>query len=101
MCTSLLQPLSQTLYKSQTEVEIRCSQKQKHGRHISKKHYLTIDMTCEDCDELSCLQCAKTDHKDRDWKAILTVGSLRRRELKKNMCKIKEEDVKEIDGKIK
>lgn len=33
-----------------------------------EKHNLTIDMTCEDCDELSCLQCAKTDHKDMTGK---------------------------------
>eukprot|EP00105_Crassostrea_gigas_P028289 XP_011449897.1 PREDICTED: E3 ubiquitin-protein ligase TRIM33-like [Crassostrea gigas] len=65
------------------------------------KHYLNIDMTCEDCDEFICSQCAKTDHKDHDWKTIPTAGSLRRRELKKTLSKVKEKDIAEIDEKIK
>ncbi|XP_065925876.1 uncharacterized protein [Magallana gigas] len=65
-----------------------------------EKHNFTIDITCEDCDEFICSQCAKTDHKDHDWKTIPTAGSLRRRELKKTMCKIKEEDVKTMDEKV-
>lgn len=68
---------------------------------MCEKHDLTIDMTCEDCDEFICSQCAKTDHKDHDWKTIPTAGSLRRRELKKTLSKVKEEDVIEIDEKIK
>uniref|UniRef100_A0A8W8MDG1 B box-type domain-containing protein n=1 Tax=Magallana gigas TaxID=29159 RepID=A0A8W8MDG1_MAGGI len=65
------------------------------------KHDLNIDMTCEDCDEFICSQCAKTDHKDHDWKTIPTAGSLRRRELKKTLSKVKEKDIAEIDEKIK
>uniref|UniRef100_K1R4R3 Uncharacterized protein n=1 Tax=Magallana gigas TaxID=29159 RepID=K1R4R3_MAGGI len=68
---------------------------------MCEKHDLTIDMTCEDCNEFICSQCAKTDHKDHDWKTIPTAGSLRRRELKKTLSKVKEEDVTEIDEKIK
>uniref|UniRef100_K1P1S7 Uncharacterized protein n=1 Tax=Magallana gigas TaxID=29159 RepID=K1P1S7_MAGGI len=64
------------------------------------KHDLNIDMTCEDCDEFICSQCAKTDHKDHDWKTIHTAGSLRRRELKKTLSKVKEKDIAEIDEKI-
>uniref|UniRef100_A0A8W8M5C0 B box-type domain-containing protein n=3 Tax=Magallana gigas TaxID=29159 RepID=A0A8W8M5C0_MAGGI len=65
------------------------------------KHDLNIDMTCEDCDEFICSQCAKTDHKDHDWKTIPTAGSLRRRELKKTLSKVKENDIAEIDKKMK
>ncbi|XP_052703772.1 uncharacterized protein LOC128180031 [Crassostrea angulata] len=65
-----------------------------------EKHDLRIDMTCEDCDEFICSECAKTDHKDHDWKTIPTAGSLRRRELKKTLNKIKEEDVKKMEKKI-
>ncbi|XP_052683071.1 uncharacterized protein LOC128163495 [Crassostrea angulata] len=65
------------------------------------KHDLNIDITCEDCDEFICSQCAKTDHKDHDWKTIPTAGSQRRRELKKTLSKVKEEDIAEIDEKIK
>ncbi|XP_052683464.1 uncharacterized protein LOC128163835 [Crassostrea angulata] len=65
------------------------------------KHDLNIDITCEDCDEFICSQCAKTDHKDHDWKTIHTAGSQRRRELKKNLSKVKEKDIAEIDEKIK
>ncbi|XP_065925025.1 E3 ubiquitin-protein ligase TRIM71-like [Magallana gigas] len=68
---------------------------------MCEKHDLTIDMTCENCDEFICSQCAKTDHKDHDWKTISTAGSLRRRELKKTLSKVKVEDVTEIDEKIK
>uniref|UniRef100_K1Q441 Uncharacterized protein n=1 Tax=Magallana gigas TaxID=29159 RepID=K1Q441_MAGGI len=65
------------------------------------EHDLRIDMTCEDCDEFICSQCAKTDHKDHDWKTITTAGSLRRRELKKTLRRVKEKDIAEIDEKIK
>ncbi|XP_052681368.1 uncharacterized protein LOC128162234 [Crassostrea angulata] len=65
------------------------------------EHELNVDMTCEDCDEFICSQCAKTDHKDHDWKTIPTAGSLRRRELKKTLSKVKEKDIAEIDVKIK
>uniref|UniRef100_A0A8W8MGT2 B box-type domain-containing protein n=1 Tax=Magallana gigas TaxID=29159 RepID=A0A8W8MGT2_MAGGI len=68
---------------------------------MCEKHDLTLDMTCEDCDEFICSQCAKTDHKDHDWKTISTAGSQRRRELKKTLGKVKEEDVKMMDEKIK
>ncbi|XP_065928726.1 tripartite motif-containing protein 2-like [Magallana gigas] len=65
------------------------------------KHDLNIDITCEDCDEFICSQCAKTDHKDHDWKTIPTAGSQRRRELKKTLSNVKEKDIAEIDEKIK
>ncbi|XP_065925641.1 uncharacterized protein [Magallana gigas] len=68
---------------------------------MCEKHDLTIDMTCEDCNEFICSQCAKTDHKDHDWKTISTAGSLRRRKLKKTLRRVKDEDVTEIDEKIK
>uniref|UniRef100_A0A8W8IYZ2 B box-type domain-containing protein n=1 Tax=Magallana gigas TaxID=29159 RepID=A0A8W8IYZ2_MAGGI len=66
-----------------------------------EKHNFRIDMTCEDCDEFICSQCAKTDHKDHDWKDISTAGNLRRGELKKTLSKVKEEDVTEIDKNIR
>lgn len=47
------------------------------------KHDLTIDMTCDDCDEFICSQCAKSDHKDHYWKTISTAGIQRRKELRK------------------
>ncbi|XP_052703520.1 uncharacterized protein LOC128179874 [Crassostrea angulata] len=70
--------------------------------HIPKceKHDLIIDLTCEDCDEFICSQCARTDHKEHDWKTISTAGSLRRRELKKTLVKVKEGDMTEIDENI-
>ncbi|XP_065926117.1 E3 ubiquitin-protein ligase TRIM38-like [Magallana gigas] len=57
---------------------------------MCEKHNVNIDITCEDCDEFICSQCAKTDHKDHDWKTIPTAGSLRRRELKKTLGKVKD-----------
>lgn len=68
---------------------------------ICEKHYLIINMICDDCDEFICSRCAKTDHKEHDWKTISTTGSLKRRDLKKTLTKVKDEDVKEMDKKIK
>uniref|UniRef100_A0A8W8MUN2 B box-type domain-containing protein n=1 Tax=Magallana gigas TaxID=29159 RepID=A0A8W8MUN2_MAGGI len=65
-----------------------------------EKHDLRIDLTCEDCDEFICSQCAKTDHKDHDWTTIPTAGSLKRRELRKTLSKVKEEDVKKMEKNI-
>lgn len=67
---------------------------------MCKKHDLKIDMICDDCEEFICKQCAKTDHKNHDWNTISTAGTLRRRELKKTLGKIKEEDLKELSEKI-
>lgn len=68
---------------------------------MCEKHNMNIDITCEDCDKFICSQCAKTDHKDHDWKTIPTAGKLRRGELKKTLGKIKEKDVKTIEEKIR
>lgn len=35
---------------------------------MCEKHSMNIDITCEDYDEFICSQCAKSDHKDHDWK---------------------------------
>lgn len=59
-------------------------------------------MTCDDCDEFICSQCAKSDHKDHYWKTISTAGIQRRKELRKNaLSKKKGENVKKMEGKIK
>lgn len=50
---------------------------------MCQKHNLNIDITCADCDEFICSQCAKTGHNDHDWKTIPTAGIHRRRELNK------------------
>lgn len=68
---------------------------------MCEKHSINIDITCEDCDEFICSQCAKTDHKDHDWKTIPTAGSLRRRDLQKTLGKVKEKNVKTIEEKIR
>ncbi|XP_061165854.1 tripartite motif-containing protein 75-like [Saccostrea echinata] len=63
-------------------------------------HELPIDMICEDCDKFICAECAKTDHRNHDWKTLPTAASLRRRGLLNFMKKIKEEDFSGIDEKI-
>lgn len=67
---------------------------------MCERHELIINMICEDCVEFICSQCAKTDHKDHNWKTISTAGIQRRKELKKTLSKFKEKDVKEMDNKI-
>uniref|UniRef100_K1R9X8 Uncharacterized protein n=1 Tax=Magallana gigas TaxID=29159 RepID=K1R9X8_MAGGI len=39
---------------------------------MCEKHFLRKDITCDDCDEFICKQCAKTDHVDHDWTTIST-----------------------------
>lgn len=63
---------------------------------VCDKHYLKIDITCDDCDKFICSKCAKTDHDDHDWKTIPTAGILRRKELQKTLDKVKEKNLKEI-----
>lgn len=46
------------------------------------KHDLRKDIICEDCYNFICSQCAKTVHKEHEWKTIFT-GSLGRRKLKR------------------
>lgn len=68
---------------------------------MCEKHSLYIDMTCEDCDKFICAQCAKSDHREHDWNTITTAGSLRRKNLKKILTKVKEKDMKEMDEKVR
>lgn len=49
---------------------------------------------------LFALNVPKTDHKDHEWRTIITTGIQKRKELKKNLSKIREKDVKEMDKKI-
>lgn len=67
---------------------------------ICEKHDLLIDLTCEDCKEFICSQCAKTDHKDHDWTTISTVATKRRIELKESLFKMKEEGMQKMDEKM-
>lgn len=73
------------------------------GEHIltCEKHDLIIDMICEDCDEFICTRCAKTDHKEHDWKTIPTAGSQRRGELKETISMVEEKDLEELEKNIK
>lgn len=65
-----------------------------------KKHDLTIDMLCEDCEMLMCSKCIKMDHMDHNWNTITISASLRRRELKEYLLKITKEVIGQLDNKI-
>lgn len=67
---------------------------------MCEKHNLIIDIECEDCGKFICSTCAKTDHKSHDWNTITSAASLRRRQLKEYLCKIRETNVREMDKKI-
>ncbi|XP_061185024.1 uncharacterized protein LOC133193041 [Saccostrea echinata] len=71
-------------------------------QHIDmcKTHALPMDLICEDCNEFICGQCAKIDHRDHDWKTLLTAANQRRRGLLKFLTKIKDEELPGIDKKI-
>ncbi|XP_062608666.1 uncharacterized protein LOC134270466 [Saccostrea cucullata] len=68
--------------------------------NMCESHELPIDIICEDCDEFICATCAKTDHRDHDWKTLPTAATERRRGLLKFLKKIKEEDLPGIDEKV-
>ncbi|XP_062616449.1 uncharacterized protein LOC134278149 [Saccostrea cucullata] len=70
--------------------------------HIKKCeiHDFSIDMICEDCDEFICANCAKTDHRDHDWKTLQTAATERRRCLVNFFRKIKEADLSGINEKM-
>lgn len=57
---------------------------------MCEKHFLRKDITCDDCDEFICKQCAKTDHVDHDWTTISTDASIRRRDLNNYDFKVNE-----------
>lgn len=67
---------------------------------MCEKHYLRTDITCDDCDKFICKRCAKTDHMDHDWNTISTAASIRRRDLKMSLKKMRENELREIDKKI-
>lgn len=67
---------------------------------ICEEHTLHIDITCEDCEKFIWSKCAKTDHRDHDWNTITTEAILIRRDLTNRLCKIEDEDVKEIYEEI-
>ncbi|XP_062572803.1 uncharacterized protein LOC134234772 [Saccostrea cucullata] len=64
-------------------------------------HELPIDMICEDCDEFICGDCAKSNHRDHNWKTISTAATQRRRGLLKFLKKIKEENLHTLAEKLK
>ncbi|XP_062575306.1 uncharacterized protein LOC134237218 [Saccostrea cucullata] len=66
---------------------------------MCESHELPIDIICEDCDEFICGKCAKTDHKDHNWKTLTMAATERKRGLIKFLKKIKEEDLPGIDLK--
>ncbi|XP_061179500.1 uncharacterized protein LOC133188133 [Saccostrea echinata] len=67
---------------------------------MCKSHGLPIDLLCEDCEKFICSDCAKTDHRDHDWKTISTAAIQRRKDLPHFFKRIKEEDLHQIDEKI-
>lgn len=67
---------------------------------MCEEHYLRKDITCDDCDEFICKKCAKTDHMDHDWTTISTAASIKRRDLKMFIKKMKENELREVDKKI-
>ncbi|XP_062615090.1 uncharacterized protein LOC134276814 [Saccostrea cucullata] len=67
---------------------------------MCESHELPIDIICEDCDKFICVHCAKTDHRDHEWKTLTTAATERRRGLQKFLEKIKEEDLPEVDAKM-
>ncbi|XP_062613117.1 tripartite motif-containing protein 75-like [Saccostrea cucullata] len=63
-------------------------------------HDLRINLICEDCDEFICAECAKTDHRDHNWKTLTSAATQRRRNMQEFLKKIMEEDLPGIDEKM-
>lgn len=67
---------------------------------MCEKYFLRKDIICDDCDEFICKKCVKIDYMDYDWIIIFIVVSIKRRDLKMFIKKMKENELWEID-KIK
>lgn len=67
---------------------------------ICERHEMTIDLTCDDCEEFLCSECIKEGHRDHDWKTISTAATLKIRGLFQSMLKIEKEDIQLLDEKI-
>ncbi|XP_062608664.1 uncharacterized protein LOC134270464 [Saccostrea cucullata] len=67
---------------------------------MCESHELPIDIVCEDCDKFICAKCAKTDHRNHDWKTIPTAATERRRGLLSFLKNIKEENLPGIEEKM-
>ncbi|XP_062570108.1 tripartite motif-containing protein 75-like [Saccostrea cucullata] len=67
---------------------------------MCESHELPIDVICEDCDEFICGDCAKSNHRDHNWKTLTTAAKKRRRGLLKFLEKIEEEDLPGIEENI-
>ncbi|XP_062569487.1 uncharacterized protein LOC134231542 [Saccostrea cucullata] len=68
---------------------------------MRESHDSPIDVICEDCDEFICGDCAKSNHRDHNWKTLTTAATQRRRGLLLFLKKIKEENLPGIEEKIK
>ncbi|XP_062576216.1 uncharacterized protein LOC134238109 [Saccostrea cucullata] len=66
---------------------------------MCESHDLPIDVICEECEEFICGDCAKTNHRDHNWKTLSTAATQRRRNLLKFLRTIKEEDLSGIEEK--
>ncbi|XP_062611770.1 uncharacterized protein LOC134273599 [Saccostrea cucullata] len=67
---------------------------------MCESHNLPIDVICEDCDEFICGECAKSNHRDHNWKTLTTAATQRKRGLLKFLKKIKEKNLPGIDEKL-
>ncbi|XP_062609426.1 uncharacterized protein LOC134271196, partial [Saccostrea cucullata] len=63
-------------------------------------HDSPTDIICEYCDKFNCVKCAKTDHKDHNWKTLPTAATERRRNLPELFRKSKERDIPRVEEKI-
>lgn len=66
-----------------------------------EKHDLAVDKICKNCEMFICSICTNLDHLDHNWDTITKAARLRRSELKNCLVKIMEDDVQQIDEKIK
>lgn len=74
---------------------------QEHSLMCERHYLMPIDVTCEDCETFLCSTCVKEDHTDHNWQTIHTAATLRTRGLLKFLTKIDENDIQQIDEKIK
>ena len=91
----------QNIYMAEAKGEYTLGTPQEHASMCEKHHLMPIEIICEDCEEFICSKCVKEDHKDHNWNTIVTAATLKARGLMKFMKKIEEEDIKQIDERIK
>ncbi|XP_062604757.1 uncharacterized protein LOC134266550 [Saccostrea cucullata] len=65
-----------------------------------EKHSEIENLFCNDCDELICTDCAKTEHRNHDWNTVRKASTKKKSRLSGICLEIKDEELPNIAKQI-